>query len=311
MKYKSVRETVIRWGVSERIVRRYCTGKRIPGAVQIDKAWRIPANAVKPGTTPPPKQDMPKLLKKLISLRKRHGSRGLYDYVQVNMAYSNSRMASNRLTRKQVQYLYETDRVSEGFEPIKVNDIIEMRNHFVVMDMLLDDAMQPLSKKMIVQWQRQLLSESCRHKRKSAIEPGFRMKNCLLKSGQTPPPKEISNALDTLFSEYEMKTVVGLQDILELHVRFEEIRPFEDANGRIGRLLMFKECLRHDVMPFILDDKHRTGYLDGIRQWEANLDILMDVCMEAQIRFEAQMALQGLLECQSQHLRAYYKEGSR
>ena len=296
MKYKSVRETATRWGVSERIVRRYCTEKRIPGAAQIDKAWRIPANAVKPGTTPPPKQDMPKLLKKLISLRKRHGSRGLYDYVQVNMAYSNSRMASNRLTRKQVQCLYETDRVSEGFEPIKVNDIIEMRNHFVVMDILLDDAMQPLSKKMIVQWQRQLLSESCRHKRKSAIEPGFRVTNCMLKSGPATPPKEIPNALDALFSEYEMKAVVDLQDILELHVRFEEIRPFEDANGRIGRLLMFKECLRHDVMPFILDDKRRSSYLAGIRCCKTDKSVLHKVCVEAQKHFQAQVEVQKLLD---------------
>lgn len=302
MKYKSVHETAVRWGVSERIVRRYCIEKRITGAVQINKAWKIPANAEKPGTTPPPKQDMPKLLKKLVSLRKRHGSRDLYDYVQVNMAYSNSRMASNRLTRKQVQYLYETDRVSEGFEPIKVNDIIEMRNHFVVMDMLLDDAMQPLSKKMIVQWQRQLLSESCRHKRKSAIEPGFRVTNCLLKSGPATPPKEIPNALDALFSEYEMKNVVGLQDILELHVRFEEIRPFEDANGRIGRLLMFKECLRHDVMPFILDDKHRTSYLAGIRYWKSDQNRLCKVCVEAQARFAAQSELQKLLEARSRYV---------
>lgn len=295
MKYKSVRETAIRWGVSERIVRRYCTEKRIPGAVQIDKAWRIPANAVKPGTTLPPKQDMPKLLKKLISLRKKHGSRGLYDYVQVNMAYSNSRMASNRLTRKQVQYLYATDKVAEGFEPIKVNDIIEMRNHFVVMDMLLDDAMQPLCKKLVLQWQRQLLSESCRHKRKSAIEPGFRRKACSLKSGATIPPEEISDALDALFSEYELQSKVGLQEILELHVRFEQIRPFENANGRIGRLLMLKECLRHDVMPFVLDDKRRNGYLEGMRCWYSTQSSMLEICMEAQNHFRAHLELEKLL----------------
>ena len=306
MKYKSVRETATRWGVSERIVRRYCTEKRITGAVQIDKVWKIPANAVKPGTTPPPKQDMPKLLKKLISLRKRHGNRGLYDYVQVNMAYSNSRMASNRLTRKQVQCLYETDRVSGGFEPIKVNDIIEMRNHFVVMDMLLDDAMQPLSKKLVVQWQRQLLSESCRHKRKTAIEPGFRVTTCLLKSGSATPPKEIPNALDTLFSEYEMKNVVGLQDILELHVRFEQIRPFEDANGRIGRLLVFKECLRHDVMPFILDDKRRNSYLAGVRGWDIDQVLLLEICTEVQTRLQKYIELEGLVEARSHNIRCTF-----
>lgn len=304
MKYKSVHETAVRWGVSERIVRRYCTEKRIPGAVQIDKAWRIPANSTKPGTAPSTEQPIPKLLQKLISQRKSHGSRGLYDYIQVNMAYSNSRMASNRLARKQVQHLYATDRVAEGFEPIKVNDIIEMRNHFAVMDMLLDDAMQPLCKKMIMQWQRQLLSESCRHKRKSAIEPGFRVTNCLLKSRPATPPKEMPNALDALFSEYEMKSVAGLQDIIELNVRFEGIRPFEDANGRIGRLLMFKECLRHDIMPFILDDKRRTSYLAGVRCWKTDKSVLHKVCVETQENVQAQVEVQRLLDAQLKAMRS-------
>ena len=115
MKYKTVQEAAQQWAVSERIVRRYCTEKRIPGVVQINKAWRIPVNAVKPGTEQVVAQT-PKLLKKLISQRNRHGYRGLYDYIQINMAYSNSRMASNRLPRNLVKHLYETDRVAKGFE---------------------------------------------------------------------------------------------------------------------------------------------------------------------------------------------------
>ena len=296
MKYKTVQEAARQWAVSERIVRRYCTEKRIPGAVQINRSWQIPVNAVKPGTEQIISQPLPKLLRKLISQRKRHGSRGLYDYVQINMAYSNNRMASNRLPRKLVEHLYATDRVAKGFEDVKVNDIIEMRNHFVVLDMLLDEAMFPLSSSMILRWQQQLLSESCRHKRKSAIETGYRTTKCTLQGKQTTPPKVIAGALDKLFAEYETQTVVGVEKILELHVRFEQIRPFEVANGRIGRLLMFKECLRHDVMPFILDDKRRTGYLDGIRCWDDDQKILCEVCKGAQAHFSAQMELQKLFE---------------
>ena len=107
----------------------------------------------------------------------------------------------------------------------------------------------------------------------------------------------------TLIEKYESKKSVGLKDILDFHVKFESIRPFEDCNGRVGRLLMLKECLRHDITPFIIDDKHRTNYLEGIRCWNDNPNILMDVCIEAQLRFDAQIALQGLLECQSKYQR--------
>ena len=296
MKYKTVQEAAQQWKVSERIVRRYCTENRIPGAVQINRAWSIPVNAVKPGTEQSIDQPRPKLLRKLVSQRKRHGARGLYDYVQVNMAYSNNRMASNRLPRKLVEHLYKTDRIAIGFEDVKVNDVIEMRNHFVVLDMLLDEAMLPLQKNILLSWQRQLLSESCRHKRKSAVVTGFRRAKCVLHGKGTTPPEKIEEALDKLFEEYEQLSIVRLEEILELHVHFEQIRPFEDANGRIGRLLMLKECLRYGVEPFILDDKHRTGYLEGLRVWDKNKEILINVCVKAQMRFHSQVALQALMD---------------
>ena len=101
----------------------------------------------------------------------------------------------------------------------------------------------------------------------------------------------------------DAKKSIDLEDILDFHVKFERIRPYEDCNGRVGRLIMLKECLRHGIVPFIIDDKRRTGYLDGIRYWDDDPDILMDVSIEAQLRFEAQIALQGLLECQAKYTR--------
>ena len=117
--------------------------------------------------------------------------------------------------------------------------------------------------------------------------------------------------MTALIKEYESQKYIGFHEILDFHVKFERIRPFEDCNGRVGRLLMLKECLRHSVTPFIIDDKRRTGYLEGIRCWDKDRSVFMDVCMEAQMRFEAQIALQGLLECHSQHLLAYHKESGR
>ena len=307
MEYITSKEAAEKWGVSERMVRVYCVQERIPDAYQEFETWYIPENATKPIRKKKEASQLPKLLKTLIKQRDGRTYRGRYDYLQINMVYSNGRMASNRLTRDQIEVLYKTDRIFTNKEPIKVNDIIEARNHFLCVDMNLSNAMKPLTQTFIQQLQSTLLSERCRHKRHAPIASGYRKTATTPKFGKTTPPAEISAAINQLFKEYESQKDIGFHEILDLHVRFERIRPFEDCNGRIGRLLMLKECLRHDVTPFVIDDKRRTGYLDGIRQWDEDRSILMDVCMEAQMRFEAQIALQGLLECQSQHMRAYHK----
>ncbi len=311
MNYITASQAAARWGVSEGIVRRYCRDERIPGAYQEFETWYIPENAAKPTRKKKKASQLPKLLKTLIKQRDGRMYRGLYEYLQINMVYSNGRMASNRLTRDQIEVLYKTDRIFTNKESIKVNDIIEARNHFLCVDMILSNAMKPLTQGFIHQLQSILLSESSRHKRHAPITSGYRKTATTPKFGKTTPPAEISAAINQLFKGYEAQSEIGFHEILDLHVRFERIRPFEDCNGRIGRLLMLKECLRHEVTPFVIDDKRRTGYLEGIRQWDEDRSILMDVCMEAQMRFEAQIALQGLLECQSQHMRAYHKGGNR
>ena len=305
MNYITVQEAAVKWGISERLVRRYCAEDRIDGLLQIDGVWQIPKKAEKPRHKKTEPTQIPKLLRTLIKQRDGRQYRGLYEYLQINMVYSNGRMASNRLTRNQVELLYKADCIYTESEPIKINDIIEARNHFLCVDMILNDATKPLTQSFITQLLALLLSESCRHKRHSPISSSFRKSDTSSKFGKTTPPSEIPSALTKLFKEYEAQTDIGFHEILDLHVQFERIRPFEDCNGRIGRLLMLKECLRHGVTPFIIDDKRRTGYLNGIRQWDDDRSILLDVCMEAQMRFEAQIALQGLLECHARQMKAY------
>ena len=311
MEYLTASEIAAKWNVSEQLVRRQCRENRIPDAYQEFGTWYIPAEAEKPARKQKEVKPTPILLKKILKQRDGKQYRGFYEYLQINMVYSSGRMASNRLTRNQVEVLYKKDRIFTNKESIKVNDIIEARNHFLCVDMILSNVMKPLTQTFIQQLQSTLLSESCRHKRHAPIASGYRKTATTPKFGKTTPPAEISAAINQLFKEYESQKDIGFNEILDLHVRFERIRPFEDCNGRIGRLLMLKECLRYEVTPFVIDDKRRTGYLDGIRQWDEDRSILMDVCMEAQIRFEAQIALQGLLECQSQHMRAYHKGGNR
>ena len=163
--------------------------------------------------------------------------------------------------------------------------------------------MKPLNQTLIHQIQMQLVSDNCRHKRHAPIPYGYRKSSPAPKFDKTTPPSEIGAAMTALIKEYESQKYIGFHEILDFHVKFERIRPFEDCNGRVGRLLMLKECLRHSVTPFIIDDKRRTGYLEGIRCWDKDRSVFMDVCMEAQMRFEAQIALQGLLECHAQYQR--------
>ena len=160
MNYVTANQAAERWGVSEGIVRRYCRDERIPDAYQEFGTWYIPENAARPTRKKKEASQLPKLLKTLIKQRDGKMYRGLYEYLQINMVYSNGRMASNRLTRDQIEVLYKTDRIFTNKESIKVNDIIEARNHFLCVDMILSNAMKPLTQTFIQQLQSTLLSES-------------------------------------------------------------------------------------------------------------------------------------------------------
>ena len=303
MAYITAKEAAEKWGVTERMVRVYCSQGRIPDAYSAFEIWYIPAGAEKPARKPKEVKPTPLLLQKIIKQRDGKQYRGFYEYLQINMVYSSGRMASNRLTRNQVEVLYKKDRIFTTGEDIKVNDIVEARNHFLCVDTILTNAMKPLTQIFINQLQAQLLSDSCKHRRHAPTPGGYRKTPAAKKFGKTTPPAKISAAVADLIEKYEAKKSIDLEDILDFHVKFERIRPYEDCNGRVGRLIMLKECLRHSVTPFIIDDKRRTGYLEGIRCWDKDRSVFMDVCMEAQMRFEAQIALQGLLECHTQYQR--------
>lgn len=303
MEYLTASEIAAKWNVSEQLVRRHCRENRIPNAYQEFGTWYIPADAEKPARKQKEVKPTPILLKKILKQRDGKQYRGFYEYLQINMVYSSGRMASNRLTRNQIEVLYKKDRIFTTSEDIKVNDIVEARNHFLCVDTILTNALKPLTQTFINHLQAQLLSDSCKHRRHTPTPVGYRKAPASKKFGKTTPPAKINTAMADLIEKYEAKKSVDLEDILDFHVKFERIRPYEDCNGRIGRLIMLKECLRHGITPFIIDDKRRTGYLDGIRCWDKDRSVFMDVCMEAQMRFEAQIALQGLLECHAQYQR--------
>lgn len=311
MKYLSAKEVAQKWNISERMVCKYCAQGRILNAYQSEGLWYIPEDTNKPARKQKENAPIPLLLQEILTQREDSRRVGLYDYLQINMVYSNGRMASNRLTRNQIEGIYKTDKICTVNESMKINDIVEARNHFLCVDTVLTHATKPLTVPFANQLLTLLVSDNCRHKRNDPVPTGYRKSIAPEKYGRTAAPNMIHTQLTQLINEYESLTDVTLEDILDFHVKFERIRPYEDCNGRIGRLLMLKECLRHDITPFIIDDKRRTGYLDGIRQWDENRNILTEVCIEAQMRFEAQINLYGLLKRRTQRMRAYHENGNR
>ena len=298
MEYISVKQAADKWDTSVQIVRRFCRQDRITGAIQRNGAWLIPATARKPKRIEDIEEpeELSPLAKTLLRQKKKKNFHGLYDYVQTDFTYSSCRMASTRLTRGQVETIFKKGKVSVSFEPMKVSDLVEVLNHCVCVDYILDHIEEPLSTKFIKNLHYQLTFGTV-DERKKKVTPGqFRTKSSQRKESFILPSDCVSDKLKLLTTRYESLEEVERRDILDFHVRFERIFPFEDYNGRVGRLIMFKECLRHDVMPFILDDKRRTRYLEGLREWDNDSSILAEVVMEAQSRFDAQIQLQKLAE---------------
>lgn len=307
MNYLSVSEAAEKWGITVGLVRRYCRQKRIPKAKQLNGVWMIPANAKKPENPgySPKKPDLPPLAVKLIRQKTKKNYHGLYDYVQIDLTYSSSRMASNRLTRGQVETIFRKGKVRESFEPLKVSDLVEVMNHCVCIDYILDHISEPLSQKLIQHLHYLLMFGTVDH-RKERVTPGV-YRTGTTKAGRKyiTDPEKIGPTLGKIIKGYENLEEIGRTEILEFHVMFEQMVPFEDGNGRVGRLIMFKECLRHGVMPFILDDKRRNQYIKGIQEWREDRMKLMQVVAAAQDRFEHQLEAHKLAEYRS---RAYLNQ---
>lgn len=293
MQYMSVKEAAAQWGVTIQMVRRYCQKGMIPQVIQENGGWRIPEGTVRPGTPEPvvAETKQSSLVTQIKAQRKKNNHFGIYEYLQVNLAYSSSRIASNRLTREQVEDLYRTNKLSVSFEPTKVDDIIEIMNHFICTKEMVDTIMEPLSPSLIRRYH-YCLTYGTYADKKHQIGVGEYRKG---PNKLGVPATQISKKLDELISTYEGKKV-DFDAILDFHVRLEKIHPFDDYNGRVGRLLVIKECLRHNIVPFIVDDKHRGEYNKGIKSWSTDSSILRDACLRAQERFNRQLELQRLLQ---------------
>ena len=312
MQYLSTREMAEKWGVSMTLIKRLCNQGRITGSVCKDGVWRIPEDAVRVERTVlehTEELELPELAKKLQNQKKKRNFHGLYDFVVIDLTYSSFRMASCRLTRQQVETIFRKGKIRESFEPLKVSDVIEVLNHIHCVNYILDHVMEPLTQKFIRKLHEILMTGTVDAYRQQ-VRPGeYRTVTSRPRDRELLPVSRINSGLTELIRNYEHQTEIERNQILDFHVRFEEIFPFEDGNGRVGRLIMFKECLRHGTMPFIIDDKRRSRYLRGIKEWHDERFEMIDVVMEAQERFEAQIELQRLRAAGQFFAPATYQEG--
>ena len=312
MQYLSTREMAEKWGVSMTLIKRLCNQGRIVGAVYKDGVWRIPEGAVRVERTVleyTEEPELPELAKKLQNQKKKRNFHGLYDFVVIDLTYSSSRMASCRLTRQQVETIFRKGKIRESFEPMKVSDVIEVLNHIHCVNYILDHVMEPLTQKFIRKIHEILMTGTVDAYRQQ-VRPGeYRTVTSRPRDRELLSVSQINSRLTALIRDYEHQTEIERNQILDFHVRFEEIFPFEDGNGRVGRLIMFKECLRHGTMPFIIDDKRRSRYLRGIKEWHDDRFEMIDVVIEAQDRFEAQIELQRLHAAGQFFAPVSYQEG--
>ena len=286
MKYLSVSEIAKKWSISKRSVRNYCANGRIKGAYQASKTWYIPENASKPERSNKKKANPFTLLDILQEEKKRKYSGGIYHKTQIELTYNSNHMEGSRLTHDQTRYIFETNTIGIENEIINVDDVIETANHFRCIDIIINQAKAPLSEKLIKELHL-TLKNGTSDSRKEWFSVGDYKKLPNEVGGiETTAPEEVPVKIRKLLAEYNSKRNKTIDDIINFHVNFERIHPFQDGNGRVGRLIMFKECLKYNIVPFIIEDNLKLYYYRGLKEWNTQKGYLIDTCLTAQDKYK-------------------------
>ena len=284
MGFISVKQFAEKYGVSERTARNYCEVGKIEGAFLVGKTWNIPAEATLPRRKKRRKETL--LLKALREQKSNNMKGGIYHRVQVDFAYNTNHIEGSRLTHEQTRYIFETNTIGGEGEALNVDDIIETANHFRCIDFIIDHAEDRLTEAFIKRLH-EILKSGTSDSRKSwfAVGEYKRLPN-EVGGMQTTQPEDVHDSVKALLDEYNQKTTHSIEDIIDFHQRIEAIHPFQDGNGRVGRLMMFKECLSAGVVPFIITDDLKLFYYRGLQEWPRVKGYLLDTCLTAQDKFK-------------------------
>ena len=286
MEYISVSEFAGKHGISERTVRNYCAVGKIEGAVLVGKTWSVPANA----ELPLRRNRKMKVSPLLEVLRREKESRlngGIYHRTQVDLTYNSNHIEGCRLTHEQTRFIFETNTIGVEGETLRVDDIIETTNHFRCIDLIIDKAGEKLTESLVKELHlllKQGTSDSC----KEWFAVGdYKLLPNEVGGNSTTVPADVRSEMKALLKEYNGKKRKSIEDIIDLHQRFEVIHPFQDGNGRVGRLVMFKECLANGIVPFIITDELKMFYYRGLQEWSRVRGYLLDTCLTAQDNYKA------------------------
>lgn len=286
MKFLSVAQVAKNWNLSERTVRNYCARGKIPDAFLTGKTWNIPENAEPPKRSNSVKQAPSNLLEVLKAEKASKISGGIYHKIQVELTYNSNHIEGSKLTHDQTRYIYETNTIGFTDSTINVDDIVETANHFKCIDMVIDKTAKPLSETFIKQLH-MVLKNGTSDSRKDWFAVGDYKKYPNEVGGKiTVLPEKVPESIKLLILEYNKIKDKTFNDIIRFHYEFERIHPFQDGNGRIGRLILFKECLKHNIVPFIIDENLKMFYYRGLSEWQNEKGYLIDTCLTAQDKFK-------------------------
>lgn len=286
MKYLLVSEAAKRWNISERSVRNYCAHGRIPNALLNGKTWYLPENAEKPERVNK-HSALPRTLLEVLQAEKASRlSGGIYHKVQIDFTYNSNHMEGSRLTHDQTRYIFETNTIGVHETTLNVDDIVETANHFRCIDLIIDRAGSLINEALIKQLHAMLKNGTSDSRKDWFVVGDYKKLPNEVGGKVTALPKEVPAKMKELVAAYNAKKERTFDELLDFHYRFECLHPFQDGNGRIGRLLLFKECLRYNIVPFIIDEESKLFYYRGLKEWQNERGFLRDTCLAAQDKFK-------------------------
>lgn len=287
MDYISVSEFAVRNGVSERTARNWCAVGKIDGAFLTGKTWNVPSDATVPNRINARQAVVSPLLARLLDEKSSGIKGGIYHRTQIDLTYNSNHIEGSRLSHDQTRYIFETNTIGISDGSVNVDDIVETVNHFRCIDLIIDKAQEKISENLIKEIHK-ILKSGTSDSRKSWFNVGdYKRLPNEVGGNRTCLPENVHKEMSSLIREYNAKKHKGLDDIIDFHKRFESIHPFQDGNGRVGRLIMFKECLAAGIVPFIITDDLKMFYYRGLQNWPAIPGYLRDTCLTAQDNFKA------------------------
>lgn len=282
-KFITVKEASIKWNISERSVRNYCELGRVPGACFESGSWKIPSNSDKP-TRINEKENKNYLLERVRVEKKHQIKGGIYHKFQIDLTFNSNHIEGSTLTHDQTRYIFETRTIGidDSSSSLKVDDVVETINHFMAIDRVIDFANYELSESFIKELHKILKTGTSDSRLSWFMVGDYKKRTNEVGGMETVSPLLVAQEMHKLLFEYNAKEKHSFEEIVEFHVNFERIHPFQDGNGRVGRLIILKECLKNNIVPFIILDNKKMFYYRGLKNWNQERGWLLDTCLDGQ-----------------------------